>query len=417
MSATASPNKQTYTESKDVKLHWSETTEQLLVGWADIATCYKWLHDQSYRMFEKKNFSFSIPIIILSTVTGTLSVGMTSIVPEEWVHTAQIAVGGINIFTGIISTLQNFFHYAQLSEAHLNAGIGWSKLQRNIAIELSVDRKFRKDADTFIRVCRADYDRLLEQSPTVPDKVINLFKTTFKKNKELIRPDICDHLQHVTVYVDKSSADLGVITDDSDLFSPRLGAGSPMMADTDDAAQPEFTPTIKSSLENTRPNPPPPVLFPNGYRRASIYHNRRRASAPSIQPIIQDIVQKPIHIEREAPSVKDLIRRFTIDDGGKPQLLRTVPNEIPNIVTIDTDVSMTKDVPTPRADEISPDIELEEIKIIDDLLTTDDESTEPATPVADEQRTNFVGRPKPKRKHTNFKKFDFKIDIKTDDEL
>jgi hypothetical protein len=161
------------------------------------------------------------------------------------------------------------------------------------------------------------------------------------------------------------------------------------------------------------------VLFPNGYRRASIYHNRRRASAPNIQPIIQEIVQKPIHIEREAPSVKDLIRRFTIDDGGKPQLLRTLPNEIPNIVTTDTDVSTTKDVPTPRADEIATDqdeIELEEIKFIDDLLSTD-EDKEPATPVADEQMTKFVGRPKPKRKHANFKKFDFKIDIKTDDEM
>jgi hypothetical protein len=409
MSGTSSPKKQQIpTESKDVKLQWSETTEQLLVGWADIATCYKWLHDQSYRMFEKKNFSFSIPIIILSTVTGTLSVGMNSIVPEEWVHTAQIAVGGINIFTGIISTLQNFFHYAQLSEAHLNAGIGWSKLQRNIAIELSVDRKFRKDADTFIRVCRADYDRLLEQSPTVPDKIINLFKTTFKKNKELIRPDICDHLQHLTVYVEKASSELGVTTDDSGLFSPRvgIGVGSPFDDKVDEA---DFTPTVKSSTGSQPQNnlPPPPIIFPNGYRRASVYY-KRRASAPNIQPLVSDDAPKPIQIEREAPSVKDLIRRFTIDDG-KPKLLRALPPDLPNAV--ESEPSMTCDIPTPRADEI----ELEEIKIIDDLLT---DTTEPATPVADEgPSTSFKGRPKPKRKHTNFKKFDFKMDIKTDDEM
>ncbi len=411
MSAQSSPNKQPTTESKDVKLQWSETTEQLLVSWADIATCYKWLHDQSYRMFEKKNFAFSIPIIILSTVTGTLSVGMNSIVPEEWVHTAQIAVGGINIFTGIISTLQNFFHYAQLSEAHLNAGIGWSKLQRNIAIELSVDRKFRKDADTFIRVCRADYDRLLEQSPTVPDKIIILFKTTFKKNKELIRPDICDHLQHLTVYVDKASSELGVTTDDSGLFSPRvgIGVGSPLMADVNEGLQGDFTPTVKGSSNCGAP--PPPVLFPNGYRRASVYY-KRRASAPTIQPPVADDAPKPIQIEREAPSVKDLIRRFTIDDG-KPKLLRTFPKsaaEIPNLVEPETDAATTSDVPTPRASEI----ELEEMNVIDDLLT---DTKDPATPVAGEQKSEFAGRPKPKRKHTNFKKFDFKIDIKTDDEM
>ena len=186
--------------NENQKLVWTDTTEKLLVRWGDHASCHQWLHDQSHRKFKDKNYKFSIPIIILSTITGTLNVGMQSFVPSEYLSLATIGVGTVNIFVGIITTLQNFFQYAQLSEAHFNSSVGWSKLSRNIVIELSIDRKYRKDADRFISQCRADYDRLLEQSPSIPTDIIALFKTKFKKNTDLILPDILDNLTHVTVY-------------------------------------------------------------------------------------------------------------------------------------------------------------------------------------------------------------------------
>lgn len=373
MSGTSTPSKGT-DKKDDVKLEWTENTENLLVSWADIATCYKWMHDQSFRMFQRANYAFSIPIIIMSTITGTLSVGMNSIVPEEWVHTAQIAVGGINIFTGIISTLQNFFHYAQLSEAHFNAGVGWSKLHRNIAVELSVDRKYRKNADTFIRVCRADYDRLLEQSPTIPQKVISLFKETFKKNKDLIRPDICDHLQHLSAYVERATVDFSVETDDiKSLSSPT--AFSPQ------AFCKEPSPKLSESKPHASPKCPPPVFIPPPYRRASI----RRRSDGGLHHLMSD-APHPINISREAPSVKDLIRRFTID--------------LPPPVS-----QKPKTPPTPIAPvDVPLDVELTEVKI-----------ETASTPKAD-TTDNPVLRPKLNRKHKNLQKFDFKLDIKTDDE-
>ena len=83
------------------------------------------------------NYYYSIPIIVLTTITGTISVGMTSLFPANAQQFAQIIVGSVNIVTGIITTLQNFFRYAQLSESHLNAFSGWSRLHRNIMIELN----------------------------------------------------------------------------------------------------------------------------------------------------------------------------------------------------------------------------------------------------------------------------------------
>jgi hypothetical protein len=206
------------------RLTWTDQTEELLVGWADVSACYKWLHEDSYRKYSKKNYYFAVPIIVLSTLSGTLSVSISGYVPEQYVSYAQAGIGAVNIFTGVLTTLQSLFKYAQLSEAHNNVSIGWSKLQRNIAIALSVDRDSRGDADSFIKICRSEYDRLIEQSPSIPEDVIQKFKDVYQKQQqrkaeekkkreksvkngipltieeELILPDICDAIHHTKVF-------------------------------------------------------------------------------------------------------------------------------------------------------------------------------------------------------------------------
>ena len=51
-----------------------------------------------------------------------------------------------------------------------------------------------------IKICKEEFDRLMETSPTIPDKIIKNFKTEFKhmtNDKSLakiIKPEICDSL-------------------------------------------------------------------------------------------------------------------------------------------------------------------------------------------------------------------------------
>jgi len=233
-----SPTQNESRENK-VKLAWNDQTETLLRSWSDISSCYNWMHDKSFRKYQKKNFKFSLPVIILSTLTGTLNLALQGYVPADYITYAQAGIGGVNIFTGILTTLQNYFRYAENSESHRNASVGWGKLQRNISIELTYDRLSRKDADSFIKVCRMEYDRLLEQSPIIPTEIISLFKKKYaeqrkqkKKQKEnkkqqrkmsksnnnnkddneefyedddndddkLILPDVCGELTHTGVY-------------------------------------------------------------------------------------------------------------------------------------------------------------------------------------------------------------------------
>ncbi len=187
-------------KSNKQKLIWTIQIEELLRRWGDISACYKWLHDESFRVYKNSNYWYSIPIILLSTIAGGLNLSLTGYVPAEYLSVSQAGIGALNIFTGVLTTLQNFFKYAQLSESHANASQGWSKIQRNIEVELKLEKEFRTDADRFLRDCRRDYDRLIEQSPPIPKNIIKKFKKKFRDENNLIRPDIVDKISHTDVY-------------------------------------------------------------------------------------------------------------------------------------------------------------------------------------------------------------------------
>tara|TARA_X000000950_G_scaffold288827_1_gene407700 strand:+ start:3779 stop:4843 length:1065 start_codon:yes stop_codon:yes gene_type:complete len=187
------------TNDEDVYEPWTPQEEVLLAEWADKATCYKWLHSRSEKLYRRMNYIFTIPVIILSTLTGTANFAMDSFVPEEHKQMAMAGVGSVNIFAGILSTLQNFLRYAELMESHRLSEVQWSKFGRNIAVELAMAPKKRKPVKEFLKISRLEYDRLIEQSPTIDDSIIKQFKSNFA-NASLKKPDICNGLDECEIY-------------------------------------------------------------------------------------------------------------------------------------------------------------------------------------------------------------------------
>ena len=178
---------------------WTDECEALLAEWSEKASCYRWLHGRCEKSYRTWYYCFSIPVIILSTLTGAANVGMDSFVPSESKSMASAIVGGVNIFAGIISTLQNFLKVAELMEGHRIAGVSWGKLQRNIAIELALDPSRRVIQSDFLKMSRSEYDRLIEAGPIIDDKVIQQFNKKFK-NYEVAIPSICNGLDKCNIY-------------------------------------------------------------------------------------------------------------------------------------------------------------------------------------------------------------------------
>lgn len=196
---------------------WTKEQEVLMAEWSDVASCYRWLHDRSEKKFYRLNMGITIPVIILSTVTGAANFAIGSLIPPDQ-PTAKTYVsaslGAVSIFAGILTTLGNFFQYAQKSETNRVSSIAWGKFQRLLTVELAINPMDRMDAMDFLKICRQDLDRLIEQSPQVPDDVIVAFEKEFKDKPNLKVPDICHGIEHTRIF-DASKARLGKVAADA----------------------------------------------------------------------------------------------------------------------------------------------------------------------------------------------------------
>lgn len=176
-----------------------------MADWSDIAACYRWLHSRSEKKYNRYNMGMTIPVIILSTLTGTANFGMGSLFGDDTAgaKNATLAVGGISLIAGLLTTLNNFLRFAQQSESNRVASISWGKFQRLLAIELAISPLDRTIAQDFLKMCRNELDRLIEQSPQVPDSILEEFQKKFGAVKNLRKPDICGDIQHTHIYIDK----------------------------------------------------------------------------------------------------------------------------------------------------------------------------------------------------------------------
>jgi len=197
---------------------WTREQEHLMAEWSDIAACYRWLHDRTEKLYSSKNTAITIPVIVLSTLTGTANFALGSFITDPGQKTyAQAGIGAVSIFAGILSTLGTFFKFAQNSEANRVASIAWGKFQRLLAVELAINPDDRIEAMDFLKICRNDLDRLIEQSPPIPDVVVKDFEEEFKDMPNLKRPDICHGLGHTQVF-DSTKKRLNHVTADAALF-------------------------------------------------------------------------------------------------------------------------------------------------------------------------------------------------------
>ena len=177
-------------------IEWTQEHEGILIEWADKAMCYRWLHSKSNMLYSRLNAWYTIPVIIISTITGTANFAQER-VPIQYQGYFSMAVGTFSLVAGIITTIQQFLKITQLNEAHRVSSIAWDKFYRNIKIEIAKHPAERMEVTQMIKMSKEEYDRLMETSPNIPEKIVAEFKTSFNKNEsfeQIIKPEICDIL-------------------------------------------------------------------------------------------------------------------------------------------------------------------------------------------------------------------------------
>ena len=178
---------------------WKNEEEEILREWSDKAQCYRWLHARAHTLYRRKHAMFTIPVIVLSTITGTANFAQDRF-PPEYVNYFVMGVGSLNILAGIISTIAQFLKVAELNEAHRVASIAWGKFNRRITIELARHPDDRSPVFDFMKSTKEEYDRLMETSPQIPVEILGAFKLEFGDLKEMILPEILGRMETTKIF-------------------------------------------------------------------------------------------------------------------------------------------------------------------------------------------------------------------------
>ena len=69
-------------KEKSTEKIWLDSEVQLLKKWGEISASYRLLHDRAFREYQIKSYGLTIPVIIMSTLSGTASFSISSFPPS-----------------------------------------------------------------------------------------------------------------------------------------------------------------------------------------------------------------------------------------------------------------------------------------------------------------------------------------------
>lgn len=188
-----------YTNTNDEKIQqteWCNDHERLLLTWCERASGYAWLHSQSHMYYKKWSSYISVPSGILSYIAGGTTLLTSDSFSTLWVRGF---IGVCGVLAGILTSFQQTSNYKELSEQHRISSLRFLSFYRDINTELKLTPNQRTSVVEYITMKRLELDKMLEQSPHIPEKIITKFNGYFKDNL-MYKPQLANELQTFVPY-------------------------------------------------------------------------------------------------------------------------------------------------------------------------------------------------------------------------
>lgn len=180
-------------EMKEPFKGWDVDKEKILIEWADKAMSYKWMHDKSHQHYKCVHAWFTIPVIVMSTLGGIGNFGIERFSADHQGY-MNIVIGTIAIAAGMITTISQFLKVSEVKEGHRAGNLAWDKLYRDVKIVMAKRPEHRKPASDQINIFKEIFDRQMEISPPIEQKVITAFNSTVI-DPNFHKPEICGEMK------------------------------------------------------------------------------------------------------------------------------------------------------------------------------------------------------------------------------
>jgi hypothetical protein len=179
---------------------WSDDLELYFKQTGERANALSVIHKRAEALYSYRRTYIDMPVIIISSLVGFLSVGSTSMFAGQEME-SSVALGILSLFVSVLNTTGSYFGWAKRTEGHRISAIQYGKLFRFLSIELSLPREERLSPHDLLKMTKENYDRLQEISPLVPPELIKEFTNKFKKYEDKIAlPDELNGLSSIRVH-------------------------------------------------------------------------------------------------------------------------------------------------------------------------------------------------------------------------
>lgn len=187
---------------------YAESELNLLRTWRDKAGGWRWLHYHSMNLYKKINSRFTYSSIVLSTLAGAggFSTAGNAGQQQDTIE-GQVqfymgyVIGATNVIIGLINSFQRFGKAAEKTELHGSAAMQYAMLYRLLETEINLTDEHRRN--DLVSTVRQEMDRLLAQSPSIPQKIVKEYNETFPGMVN--KPDVCNGLGGEILQPDSAS--------------------------------------------------------------------------------------------------------------------------------------------------------------------------------------------------------------------
>lgn len=170
---------------------WNNSLETILKKEAEQSEGLYWLHNRSQTIIQRKNDWLMLPSIVISTINGFLIGADTG--------TPTLVLGGISILVSTLSSITQYYKYAQRAEGHRIAALMYLKLYKGIEIELAKPVAQRADPDDLLKALKDQMTRVAETAPQPVEAAIREYQSKFKEDR-VSHPLVANGLSEVHIH-------------------------------------------------------------------------------------------------------------------------------------------------------------------------------------------------------------------------
>lgn len=193
------------------EVKWTKRLEKYFCEMGEKSLCLSYLHKKCESRFTKKATYIDLPVIVLSTVAGTLSIGSSGLFQNNE-QVASVGIGVLSLFVSVLNTVNSYFAFNRRAENHKICCFQFGKLHRFLEVEMALPREQRVKAKDLLKFTKEQYERLQEIAPLVPKDIIAVFKKKYRK-LDIAKPEVAQGPRSLKLFdpdAEDGTVDIGI---------------------------------------------------------------------------------------------------------------------------------------------------------------------------------------------------------------